>query len=67
MVDMVKIELVNATTDGFPFICPLCHKEKRNWDYLRVFLKNNPNPRCVHLKCLVNALGFNKKFFEEVK
>jgi len=64
MIDVVEIELVNATTDGFPFVCPLCKEERRNWDYARVFLRNNPTPRCVHLKCLVDALGFSKEEVE---
>lgn len=61
MIDMVEVELVNAVTDSLPFICPFCHKEKRSWDYLRVYLKDHPNPCCVHLKCLIDALGFKNK------
>lgn len=58
MLDLVEIESINAVTDGFPFVCPLCHEVKENWDYIRVFLKNNPNPRCAHIECLLDVLGF---------
>jgi len=63
--DLVELEKVNATTDGFPFICGTCHKEHSNWDYCRVYLKDNPNPRCIHLKCLLDVVGFSKEEISE--
>ena len=59
MIDIIeKLEMVNAVTDGFPFICPVCKQEHRDWDYLRITLKSTPNPRCIHLKCLLSQMGF---------
>jgi len=59
MLDIIgRLEMVNAVTDGFPFICPVCKQEHTDWDYLRITLKSNPNPRCIHLRCLVHQMGF---------
>jgi hypothetical protein len=61
MIDIIKIKLVNALTDGFPFCCPFCNQVDEHLDYLRIYLRNNPNPRCIHLKCLLPMVGFSKE------
>lgn len=58
MLDYVKIEPVHAVMEGFPFVCPVCHKEERSWDYIRVYLGESPNPGCIHIRCLLNIMGF---------
>lgn len=62
MIDIIEeLEMVNALTDGFPFICPVCGEEHRDWDYLRIFLKGSPNPHCIHLKCLLSQMNFRSE------
>lgn len=65
MIDIIEeLEMVNAVTDGFPFLCCICEQEHRDWDYLRIHLRGNPNPRCIHLKCLLNQVGFSPEAIE---
>ena len=65
MIDIIEeLEMVNAVTDGFPFLCSMCGQEHRDWDYLRIHLKGNPNPCCIHLLCLLAQVGFSP---EEIK
>lgn len=64
IIEEVELERVSAATDGFPFICPACGQEHRDWDYLRIHLKGNPNPLCIHLLCLLAQVGFSP---EEIK
>lgn len=61
MFDLIKIEKVNTVTGGLPFICGTCGEKHDKWDYLRVWLEGNPNPRCIHLRCLLNVIGFSKE------
>jgi hypothetical protein len=68
MIELIeKIELVNAVTDGFPFICYICNEEHLNWDYLRIYLKGNSNAKCVHLECLLEAIGIEPEAIDRAQ
>ena len=57
MIDLFdEFRMVNAVTDGFPFVCPVCEEVHENWDYLRIYFKNNPNSCCIHLYCLLKVM-----------
>ncbi len=42
--------------DRLHFLCSVCNKVALSQDYVKMFLKDDPNGCCIHERCLLRVM-----------